>query len=65
VSAALTAAAISHKLPVFAIIPRVTPLPELDAIQNLQFKYRTTAWHAKLLWGRHDLRVENLYSTLK
>jgi len=43
VSAAFTAAANGHKLPVFAIIPRVIPLPELDAIQNLQFKYRTKA----------------------
>ncbi len=38
VSAAFTAAANGHKLPMFAIIPRVTPLPELDAIQNLRFK---------------------------
>jgi hypothetical protein len=42
-SAAFTAAANGYKLPIFAIIPRQTPVPQLDGIHNMVFKYRTKA----------------------
>ena len=40
-SAAFTAAANGHKLPIYAIVPRVNPIAELDIIDNIQFEYKT------------------------
>ena len=40
-SSAFTAASNGNKLPIYAIVPRVTPIPELDVIDNIQFDYKT------------------------
>jgi hypothetical protein len=42
-SAAFSAAADGTKLPVFAIVPRLRPIPDIDALTDIESEYKTSS----------------------
>lgn len=65
ISSAFTAASNGSKLPIFSLIPRAKPIPELDLIGNIAFQYRSPSTFNNEVILEYLQRVVVTYMTAK